>query len=323
MDTKVIHRTKVAVDLEILKAEILKMREAYDKVGTRGTHEGRSLFSSWNVVNKSYERILKGEYPGTVFDGNVAIIPVEGSISGSSLRVYYHPSLTSLAKQFRKAVVPVNKDKVFICMDLKAAEFALFCIFCQEEKALKAYREGKDIYMEFANLFPEGTKREQIKEALIASMYGVTSYTLQKKLGVSEAFADRLLASVQSGLPGMELKKRSVVARAFKTGQYVCPNGFDQETLVKVSDAEGDVLPNMAKSAYVQSALGLLMQKFIKTYESKINGTFLTVFDFVLCEIDESSKDRFIESVTKFWAPLLPGEFKTGKTMYDTMYKDK
>lgn len=61
-DRKVIHETRVKIDLRKLREIIVKLKENVDKVGwDRETPAQRSAFHSWNTVSKFAEEWDNGE----------------------------------------------------------------------------------------------------------------------------------------------------------------------------------------------------------------------------------------------------------------------
>lgn len=304
----VLHETKVKIDVKKLEEVITSLKTRYDEIGNRDSHEGRSRFSAWNNINKFYER------ESSKAEGGEIVLDVVGKVEGATARVYYKPSVTSLATPFRNCIVPMVDNHKFIFFDIKSAEFFMNCVFCGEVEAVNAYQRGEDIYMYYANLFPEGTERKVIKEILIANMYGVTPYRIAQKLGCTEAYADRLLRMISTKLPKMEMQKAKVIAYARRHNAYFAPSGFDQTKLVKVADVneKDGFKPLLALSAYVQSALGMFMQDLIKNLQPRINGTILSVFDSLVVEIKEENKDRYINWIKTRIAPFRVGDFGVG-----------
>ena len=98
-EKKVIYETKVRVNLLKLRDIVAVAREESLKVGGKpmtqggGTKEQRSKFHTFNTINKFLERVDNGE--------DFIILPVSGTVSGVSQRIYHDPSITSLAKPFR------------------------------------------------------------------------------------------------------------------------------------------------------------------------------------------------------------------------------
>lgn len=306
------YSTNVKIDFVGLKDTIEVLKADYDKVGTRDNHTGRSLFSRWNNIRTFYERYSEGS----------DILNVTGTAKGNSARIYFKPSVTSYAKPFRKHIVPTNPDNEFVFFDLRAAEFFMNCVFCQETEAVDAYHRGEDIYMHYSYLFPEGTPRSVVKKILIANMYNQTAFSVGKDLGISETQAQRLLDSIASALPKMTMMKRRIYSYCLKNKGYFAPNGFDQSTLIKVSDInpEKGFSYDYALSCYVQSALGFFMQSVTKKLLPKTTGTLLSVFDSMLIEINSNSEVRIKEWLKRELSPFIADNFTFGKTFYQAAY---
>ena len=314
------YTTHVKINKEQLSDTLSELKARYEEIGSRESHEGRSRFSQWNNMNKFYERVCSGEIQSTD-----DIIQVTGTAKGNSARIYFKPSITSLAKPIRKSIVTTNPDNVFAFFDLRAAEFAMTAIFAQEAEAVDAYHRGEDIYMHFAYMFPEGTPRATIKKILIANMYNKSAYSTALDLGISETQAQRLLDRVAVQMPKMTALKRKIYAYDQKHNGYFAPRGFDQTNLVKVADIDPvkGFNPDFALSCYTQSALGFFMQDATTNLRPRVNGTLLSVFDSMLVEIKPESKERFENWVRNAMSPLIPDNITYGKTFWEAAYQDK
>lgn len=308
------YTTQVKIDLKGLPTTLQELKDRYDEIGTRDTHEGRSRFSQWNNMQKFYERINNNL--------DTTTIQVTGSAKGNSARVYFKPSVTSIAKPFRKHILPLKDENEFVFFDLRAAEFFMNCVFCQETEAIDAYQRGEDIYMHYAYIFPEGTPRATIKKILIANMYNKTAYSTALDLGISETQAQRLLDLVANTLPRMTMNKRKVYAYDLKHKGYFAPRGFNQNDLVKVADIDPvkGFNPDYAMSCYVQSALGFFMQDVTTKLLPKTQGTVLSVFDSMLVEINPANRDRFVDWMKTSISPFITDDFTFGKTFYEAAY---
>lgn len=321
------HTTQVRINLNTLRDQIIQLEANYKVVGNRETTQGRSRFSTWNNIKKFQERIscidpkdfIRPISRTKVADCDSCIIEVMGEAKGDTARVYYKPSITSLAKPFRHCVVPKLDENVFLFFDLKAAEFYLFCVFAQEKEACESYHRGEDIYMNYAHLFPEGTDRKIIKKVMIANMYDTTAYRVALDVGITETQADRLLANIARSVPNMTKKKVFIVMQARRKQAYFAPQGFDQTNLIKVSDVDPKVGFNyrLALSSYIQSSLGLWMQSIIEKVEKKTRGTVLSVFDSVLVEVPRTSVDNAKVVLAKMIAPFRTGAMNVGTTFYN------
>lgn len=337
------YTTKVRIQPSIIKEELdnlLALYQSKDPSGELrktkkadnilGAEEARSTFSRYNNLYHFYNRLTQQEGSENIpilkeFSDGSVLIEVVASAKGNSARIYFKPSITSLTKEVRKAIIPINDDNIFIYTDLKAAEFALRAVQAQDQDALNEYLKGGDIYMHFAPLFPSGTSRKVIKTILIANMYGKTPYSVSKDLGISENAARHLLDSISAATPKFTMLKRKISSYCMRMNGYFSPLGFDQTNLVKVADIDPNkgFDHNMAWSAYTQSALAFVMQSFSENFLRIQRGAdqmFLSVFDSVIVEIKRENVERFKEFFIKSWSPLIPDDFHTGKTMYEAMY---
>lgn len=333
------YKTKVRIYPEVIRQELPLLEDEYRKSDPTGElrkqgdlpgqHEARSCFSTWNNLKHFYLRLVHLEAPYVPwlkeYDDGSKLIEVTAEAKGNTTRIYFKPSITSLTKAVRKAIRPVQDDTVFVHFDLKAAEFALRAIQAQDQDALNVYQSGEDIYMHFASLFPDGTPRDTIKTILIANCYGTTAYRVGKQLGISDTVAQRLLDSVAFKMPKFTLLKRQIAAYAQRHNGYFAPRGFDQTNLVKVASiGQNGFDPNLAYSAYTQSALGFIFQDLSTNYlkcQGDAEQTFISIFDSVVAEIKPENLDRFKDFVARNVSPLRPDGFHIGKTMYQAMYE--
>lgn len=340
------YTTRVRIKPSVIAAELEGLRDAYEALDPTGelrktkkadnflgAENARSAFSRWNNLNHFYLRLLQRDKASdnipilkTFEDGSV-LIEVVASATGNSTRIYFKPSITSLTKEVRKAIVPIQDGNIFIYTDLKAAEFALRAIQACDSEALAIYHAGEDIYMHFSPIFPDGTDRKTIKTILIANMYGKSAYSTAKDLGITETQAQRLLDFIAMKTPKFTMLKRKIAAYAQRNGAYFAPRGFNQSDLVKVADINPSrgFDPNMAWSAYTQSSLGFLMQNFTNQYLAHQQGVeqmFLSIFDAVVAEIRPESVTSFEDFFRKNWSPLMPDGFHVGTSMYQAMYEN-
>lgn len=325
------YTTKVRINLNTLQEICNELKENYLQIGNRDSHEGRSRFSSWNNIQKTYERIISNEIPHIdveLVDGKVRSVVVEmtASAKGNSARIYFKPSFTSLAMPFRKCIEPLTKGNVFVYSDIRAAEFIMNSIFAGEPSVIQAYQQDQDCYMALSHLFPAGTPRKVIKRALIANMYGMTPYTLANSLTeegyeTTEAQAERILAMVRRSVPNQERLKNKILGLAYRKQAYFCPNKFNQEDLVQVAQPkDGKINPFLAYSAYTQSALGLFMQDLTVKLLPRVQGTLISVFDSMFVEIKPESLERYKGWMSTMASPFKWDGFHIGQTMYDAQH---
>ena len=132
----------------------------------------------------------------------------------------------------------MNEENKFVYLDIKSAEYILNCIIAGDEKTLEIYRNGGDPYLAYKDEFPEGTTRDQMKTALIANMYGMSAFTLGKRLGISETAAKQILKSINRSRPAQSMLNMEITMRATSNGAYFCPDGINKEWILKVADID-------------------------------------------------------------------------------------
>lgn len=326
----VVQNTKIKINIPMLDAVVkeaeIEFKSLHDPM--RRTPEGRSAFACYNNMQHMYNRILSVNPFASSSD--FAVIDVEGTVDlDSCARVYYKPSFTSLPASFRKVIEPLDSNNQFLFFDIKAAEFILACYFAGEQQILEDYNNGLDVYERLSKYFPSGTPRKQYKTAIISSLYGGTAYSTSKRLGITEAEADRIHSCIPAALPLLEVFKNKVKKLARSSGHYSYPLNFGCTEFAHVpfkplTKKKSDTVPvykdNLAVSVFVQSALGNFIQNFIHFLESNPltnKGTILTVFDSILVEISPSDFDAVCELLQNNLSNFKVDKFKLGKTFYE------
>lgn len=320
-----VHETEVRIDRKILSEEIEKARMAFDEIGNRDTKQGRSLFTVYNTMNKFEERLMPGQ----------DIIKVKGQYDDQTTeRVYYKPSVTSIAKPFRKCVIPLKEGNEFMFFDIVAAEFIMTALYANERPVIEAYMRGEDPYNALKHFFPEGTERKEYKTTLIAGLYGGTPYSTALRLGISENKAERLTHAAERALPQIERMKERIIHRAEMNGYYAYPTNLEQTEFKSMpfralKDKTIGFNPNLALSTYTACSFGVWLQNLIhkvrhnKHGELRKNmGTVLTVFDSMLIEINPNHREQWKNYILSYIKPFR-ADIQYGKTFFDAAYKEK
>lgn len=283
------YETPIKFDLVVLESETLQYQN--DATATK-TSKNNALSLSKKLHSLAQENIF---CQGTSRYFSHTMV---GSSKGNTARVYYNPSYTQYPRIVRKAIVPMNPENKFVYFDVKSAEYILNCIFADDKKTLELYFKGEDPYLAYAEAFPEGTTRDQMKTALIANMYGMSAYTLGKRLGVSETAAKRILRSINSTKTQQSELNTTILFKSQRDMAYYCPNGLDNLDLLKVADVDSEVgySENRALSVYTQSALAVWIQGFITKLLDIVEPgtTLISVFDSILFEVPKTADEDLI-----------------------------
>lgn len=311
------YTTNVKFDVDVLAKEVLKFQDSC-LVSKVAKNNAMSLL-----------RRLSLKAQGDLFSPEAQSVIVEsmtGSSKGNSTRVYYSPSYTQYPKIIRKAIIPMNPENKFVYFDVKSAEFIMNCILAGDYRTVEAYKSGEDVYVLYRDLFPEGTSRSQMKEALISNMYGVYPSTLANRLGVSLKEASQILMSINSHMEAQSRMKKMVTTFCRQNNFYVCPEEFDPFVMVKVSDVDQEFgfNENRALSIFTQSALGLWMHRVLRKLLDRVpeGSTVLSVFDSALFEVPKTMPNEEIIDLVKEIADPFNVEIGVGPNFLDAQYNN-
>ena len=79
--------------------------------------------------------------------------------------------------------------------------------------------------MNWQDSFLQELQRKEYKTTLIASLYGTTAYSVGKRMGLSEAHAQRLLDASEKALPQIQMQKAHRPSCP-KHGYYIYPKNM-------------------------------------------------------------------------------------------------
>lgn len=145
-------------------------------------------------------------------------------------------NIPSHNKDIRK-MFKATDGYVLMSSDYSQQEPKMMAQLCEDEKMLKAYREGKDLYAEIAALSfnttydnclefrPDGTvnpdgknRRTQAKSILLGVLYGRGVPSIAEQLGTTTEKAQRIKDSVFKGFPAIEKFEQDSIRMAEELG---------------------------------------------------------------------------------------------------------
>ena len=301
------YETPIKFNIKLLKDAVMEMQESEGFTKT-AKNNAMSLF------NKLYK---------LSFGSDEFTTTMVGESKGNTCRVYYKPSYTQYPKPVRKGIVPVKEGNMFVYFDLKAAEYILNCILAGDDRTVESYMKGEDPYMVYSELFPAGTDRKVMKEALIGNMYGLSPFTLAKRANVSEDRAKFILAQLNRNMPAQAALKHRILSATRALNGYICAAGLDSKTELKVADVDPSVgySENRALSVYTQSALGVYMQSLLERLATQF--TLIQVFDSVLIEVGADTDVNDLVYAVKDLISPFRAEIGFGRTFYEAMQDAK
>lgn len=205
--------------------KILNSWERTEKTKRLNT-DAEALRNHVNEVPKllplvEYKKYYK--YLSTYGDNIKAFInPVSGRIHGDYKLAFtdtgrlssMKPNIQNFPREewYRSIFIP-EKNNVLVCADYSQVEVRVAAILSGEERMLKAYREGKDLYKHTASLLlhkPEAeitkAERQQAKAVVLGLQFGMGAKTLCKyalnyNVVLSEGESEKLVSRYRQAYP--------------------------------------------------------------------------------------------------------------------------
>lgn len=314
-----VHQTTVKLDVAELVAAASVLRRKWIEVG--GSKEGpaRSEYLAYNRVDRFLAQRAMDIEAGGQFE-----MDTFGSDSPATARVTYKPSLTSMPKEFRKAIVPRKAGNVFLYLDLKAAEFALACHFAGMKGVLAKYQGGTDVYDLVSNAVGlQGLSHAVAKRIMMGWLYGMSANRMALELEITSSQAQAAVRDLNTKVEPIVRLKKWIKQITRKHNFYLYPEDAKATTFGRI-EIQDFYKETRAYSVFFQSGLGALMQKCIKGLEEiQHNGnTILSVFDAILVEVAPDELEHVKNYISERFVPLW-GEFKVGRSFYEAAYEGK
>ncbi len=158
----------------------------------------------------------------TTFNQSVA---ATGRLSSSDPNIQNIPIRTELGRRIRTAFVP-KPGSVLLSADYSQIELRVLAHMSGEPNLVEAFHAGEDIHQRTASrVFGGGSElstAEQRRRAKIINfgiIYGKTSFTLGKDLGVSRHEAQEFIDAYFEGHPKVQELLENIVVEARRTGK--------------------------------------------------------------------------------------------------------
>ena len=133
-----------------------------------------------------------------------------GRLSSSNPNLQNIPVRTERGKEIRKAFVPGTPDGVIVSADYSQIELRIMAHLSGDEHLCAAFREGRDVHAATAakifGIPVEEVTREQRGQAKTANfgiMYGISSFGLAQRLGLSRGAAKSLIEDYFRSFPAI------------------------------------------------------------------------------------------------------------------------
>ena len=148
-----------------------------------------------------------------------------GRLSSSNPNLQNIPVRTERGKEIRKAFVPGTPDGVIVSADYSQIELRIMAHLSGDEHLCKAFRDGQDVHAATAakifGIPVDQVTREQRGQAKTANfgiMYGISSFGLAQRLGLSRSAAKSLIEDYFASFPAIRSFIDSSIAFAREHG---------------------------------------------------------------------------------------------------------
>ena len=148
-----------------------------------------------------------------------------GRLSSSNPNLQNIPIRTERGKEIRKAFVAGEPDGVIVSADYSQIELRIMAHISQDQHLIQAFREGRDIHSATAEkifgishdeVTPD--QRRIAKTANFGIMYGISSFGLAQRLGISRTEAKKLIDDYFAAFPAIRSFIDDTVASARENG---------------------------------------------------------------------------------------------------------
>ena len=148
-----------------------------------------------------------------------------GRLSSSKPNLQNIPIRTERGKEIRKAFISSRPDGVIVSADYSQIELRIMAHLSCDTHLIEAFRNGQDVHaITAAKIFgisPEEVTSDQRRIAKTANfgiMYGISSFGLSQRLGISRAESKKIIEDYFANFPAIESYIQDTLSSARESG---------------------------------------------------------------------------------------------------------
>ncbi len=252
-----------------------------------------------------------------------------GRLSSRDPNMQNIPAFGQWAAKIKSGLVPVNPQNVFVSADYSQVELRVLAYMSGEERLIEAFRKDRDIHRETASwvfgVFPEFVTPEMRRDAKVINfglLYGMSTFGLSERLGVSRIDAKSIMTRYFRALPGIENFIKGLADSAKERGYAKTLWGRIRP--VKEIQAKSSGLERALINTPIQGTAADIARRALIDFD-KVEGAelFLQVHDSLVCECPKNKADEAAEKLCDTMVKaggevnLLKAEAKTGISLAD------
>ena len=242
-----------------------------------------------------------GETDGIIHTTFEPALTGTGRLSSRDPNLQNIPAFGEWAEKIKSGLVPVNPENIFVSADYSQIELRILAYFSGEEKLIDAFNNNRDIHSETASWVfetaPEFVTPELRRAAKMINfglIYGMSSFGLADRLGISRTEAKEIMNRYFNALPGIQKFLDEIVENSKLLGFSHTLDGRIRP--VKEIPAQGTGLERALINSPIQGTAADIARKAMINFESKVKGKlFLQVHDSLVCECKNSEADEISE----------------------------
>ncbi len=274
---------------------------------------------------------------GRIHTNYQQMVTATGRLSSTEPNLQNIPIRSELGREIRKAFVP-KPGFVFVDADYSQIELRLMAHMSGDTELQKAYNSAADIHrltasqvfnVPFDDVTPE--QRSAAKAVNFGILYGISSFSLSKDLGITKSMAERYIQDYFARFPKMKEYLDKTVASAKELGYVTTMFGRRRP------------IPELTSSVYTQRSFGervamnspiqgtaadIMKIAMIKVYQAlQKSGTkakmLIQVHDELLLEVPQEEAESVsellreaMETAVLLTVPL-EADVQSGMTWYD------
>ena len=252
-----------------------------------------------------------------------------GRLSSRDPNLQNIPAYGNWAEKIKSGLIPVEPGNIFVSADYSQIELRVLAYMSGEEKLIEAFKNQRDIHTETASWVfetaPEFVTPELRRAAKMINfglLYGMSSFGLAERLGISRREAAAIMDKYFNALPDIQNFLDMSVEDAKRLGYSRTLAGRIRP--VNEIPAWGAALDRALINSPVQGTAADIARRAMINFAEKVPGKlFLQVHDSLVCECSEGEAEEISRALSEIMKSSGGGithlevQIKSGKSLSD------
>ncbi|MBR0094568.1 MAG: DNA polymerase I [Synergistaceae bacterium] len=355
LEAEVVNRTGVGINLNSPKQVSWLLFERLGFIPETMT-KGKTSYSTDASVLEKLAKLPNGEIPALILEHRELmkmlsgfVVPLQNAAAADGvIHTTFEPAMTGTgrlssrdpnlqnipafgqwAEKIKSGLIPVDEKNIFVAADYSQIELRVLAHMSGEERLIEAFKQNRDIHTETASWVfdtkPELVTPELRRAAKMINfglLYGMSSFGLAERLGISRKEASAVMQKYFDALPGIQSFLDSSVEQAKARGYSRTLAGRIRP--VKEIPAIGAALDRALINSPVQGTAADIARRAMINFEAACPGKlFLQVHDSLVCECSQDEADEVSNILSEVMKSSggeiasLEVQIKSGKSLSD------